>query len=256
MRAALLSLVLLPALAGCFTIASTITVRPDGSGVIRDSVSVRGLGALAMEGEDKADGELVAKAQLQARAAALGDGVTLLGMEATETGYVAFYSFPDIEALQYVAPDISLGDDDDAKTVTDEALTLSFDFEPGDTATLRITVPDEAQEATGTPGVEQTDAERAEAAQGIRLMRALLGDAQIRVAVVVEGDVIETDAAFADGPAITVVDLVFDDVLDVMEEHPELIQPDSSPVGQLQALLAGREGVAIQPPGTVTVRFE
>ncbi len=253
-----LALLLVPALAGCFTLASTITVRPDGSGTIRDSVAVSGIGALAFQDpEDDKDGGLVDKARLQARAAALGEGVTLMGMEETESGYVALYAFPDVRALRYAAPNLPLGEDDNAKTIADEAFDLSFDFEEGDPATLRITVPDnEAPASDDGPAAEPTAQEREQAQRGIEMLRALLGDAHVRLALVLDGDVVETDAAVIDGSTLTFVDIVFDELLDVMEEHPELMRGDEPPTHHLQTLLAGHEGIAIQPPGVVTVRFE
>lgn len=252
----LLGLALLPTLAGCFTIASTITVRPDGTGTLRDVVEVSGVGALALEEEDGGKDGLIDKARLRARAAALGEGVTLVGVEESETGYTAIYSFSDVRTLRYGTPDLPLSEDDGDKTVADDAFDLLFDFESGDPATLRITVPDEGGPTDDAPDKEMTAEEQAEAARALEFMRALLGEARMSVEVVLDGDVVETDAAFAEGSTITLVDFSFDDLFDVMEEHPELMGSEAPPTDQLQSILAGREGIALQPPGVVTVRFE
>lgn len=257
---ALLSLLLLPALTGCFTIASTITVQPDGSGTLRDEVEVQGPFALAAlaAAEDEDEGGFVDKAQLQARAAALGDGVTLMEIEEHEAGYTALYTFSDIGDLRYSTPDLPIGEDGDDETISDDAFDLLFSFSEGSPSTLRITVPesDDAEDGDASETEEVTAEDRENAARGLGMMRALLGDARLAVEVVVEGEIAETDAAFVDGSTVTLIDLSFNDVFDVLEEHPELMTDDAPPTDDLPALLIGREGVAFQPPGEVTVRFE
>ena len=248
MRAVLLAL--LPALAGCFTIASTVTVRPDGSGLVRDSIELQGFAALALA---EAEGGIADKDRLRARALTLGEDVRLVGVEELPTGYVAVYAFPNVRDLAYHVPDVPLGDDDD-ETVADDALDLAFEFEPGAPATLRIAVPDEAA-APDSVLTEPTAEELAEAAQAARLLQAMLGDARLTVRVVVDGAVTETDAAFADGSSLTMLDLPLKALVGILEERPGLLESDGPP-GGLAELLAGSEGVSIQPPGVVTVRFE
>lgn len=252
LRAAL-ALLVLP-LAGCFQIASTITVRPDGSALVRDEVTLSGMATLALLEDEKGEGG-VSKAQLQARAAALGPGVTLVGLDRRDDGFTAVYSVPDVGRLRYTVPDLPVGDDDGDETIADASLDLTFAFDGGRPAVLRVVVPEE--EAPDAPDAEpMTAAERAEAAQGLRIVRALLGDARVVVEVAVEGRVVETDAAFRDSSIVTVYDVGFDALLDAIEENPELMGEGEPPVGQLRTLLAGREGVRLQEPGTVTVRFE
>ena len=256
LRPVLVALALALPLAGCFQIASVLTVRPDGSALLRDRVTLSGMAALALlEGEKGGGG--VDKARLQARAAALGPGVTLVALDEREDGFTAVYSVPDVGRLRYTVPDLPVGEDDGDETIADEGLDLTFAFDAGAPSALRIVVPEDEGTADSDEGAgPMSAAARAEAAQGLRIARALLGDARVTVEVAVEGRVVETDAAFVDGSTVTVYDLGFDALFDALEENPELIGEGTPPVGRLRALLTGREGARLQEPGTVTVQFE
>lgn len=251
---ALLSVLLGLVLSGCFQIASTITVRPDGSATIEDRVELSGMGAAAlMEAEETP----FDKGALQARAAALGEGVTLVGVEEADGGYTALYAVADVRTLRFSSPDLDLGDNDDEKTLADEAMSVAFDFEPGTPSTLRIIVEDPGDEVSPeAPADTLTEAERADAARSLGMARALLGDARISVEVVVEGDIAETDADYVEGSTVTVYDVHFDALFDVIEEHPELMQRNEPPTREIMALIGERDGFQIQSPGTVAVRFE
>lgn len=242
-------------LAGCFQVASTLTVRPDGSALLEDRFTFTGLAAFAMAEAAADDSSDVA---FQERAAALGEGVQLVSVERDEDGFTAVYSVPDVRRLRYTSPDPGLGEDDEDETVADESLTLAFDFDEGNPAVLRIVVPEDAPDedasedaASGAP----TEEELQETRSAFRMARALLGDARMTVEVVVEGEVVETDAALVDESTVTVYDLHMDAVFEAMEEDPRLMEGPKLSGDRMRALLAGREGVHLEEPGTVTVRF-
>lgn len=244
------------ALTGCFEIASTLSVRPDGSAVLTDRVEVSGMGALALADADGKGGGLD-KAHFQARATALGDGVTLVSVERRETGFTAVYAVPDVRRLRYTAPDLPLGEDDEDRTLADESLMLSFEFDPGDPAALRVVVPEEVAGGEGAPDEGPvTDDELREARRVLEIARSLLGDARMAVEVVVEGDIVDTDAAYVDGSTVTVYDVQFGSLFDAIAENPELMREGAPPTDMMLSLLAGREGVQIEEPGVVQIRFE
>lgn len=245
--------------AGCFQIASTLSVRPDGSALLTDRVEVSGLGALALAESDEKTGG-VDKAFFQERAAALGDGVSLLSLEQRETGFTAVYAVRDVRQLRYTAPDLPLSADEESQTMADESLNLTFEFDEGDPAVLRVIVPEETANGADRPTAEDeapmTDAELQEAQRGLEIARALLGDARMTVEVSVEGDIVDTDAAYVDGSTVTVYDVRFDALFDAVAENPGLMRGDAPPTDQMRALLTGREGVQMEEPGAVQIRFD
>ena len=238
------------ALAGCFQITSTLTVRADGSATLRDRVVLTGLAAVF------SDEGGVDKGALRRRAAALGEGVRLVGVdEAGDGGHTAVYAVPDVTALRYTLPVPDLGGDGPSAGGEPD---LTFAFARGTPATLRIVVPEESEAGGDLLGPSDGDPLESaeEARRALRYSRAFLDDARMEVRVEVEGRVVESDAAFREGPVVTVMEIEFSDLLDVMEESPELMTGAGPSSGEVRALLADRPGVRVQEPGTVTVRFE
>ena len=250
------------ALSGCFHISSLLTVRPDGSATLRDEVTLSGFALMALEeaaaegGEDAS--EMFARADFEARAERLGEGVRLVTLEAADDGYVAVYEVPDVRALRYSTPDVPSGDGDDVPL--GENVDLAFAFDRGDVSTLRIVVPKptpdkpEPSRADDDGMVEVEDEmDPADQARMIGAMRSFFDDARMTVAVEVEGEIVETTSAHADGSTVTVFDLPFSAVFDLLEEDPSVMEAldDTEAIARLQAT----EGVVIESPGTVRVRF-
>ena len=254
-------------LSGCFQISSVLTVRPDGSATLRDEVTLSGFALMALEeaaeegGEDPE--EMFARADFEKRAAALGDGVALVSLEPSEGGYVAVYSVADVRRLRFSTP--SLPSDDDDGTEADggplgDGVDLTFAFEEGDPATLRVVVPkpepskDEAPEADADGMVEtEDDVDPADQARMMGMMRSFFGDARMTVQVEVEGEIVETTSAYADGSTVTLFDLPMSALFDLIEEEPELLEADDDEAAL--ARLRAMEGVRMEGPGTVRVRF-
>ena len=233
------------ALVGCFDIVSTVTVRPDGSAVVRDSVAFS-LGDLLDESMQPD------KEALRARAAALGEGVTLVGVATWEGGYTALYSVADVGALTYSLPDLDLGEDASDETVADGPLDLTFAFERGEPSTLSIVVPDD-DGGIGRFGAGPPSADEArEMRQAFGFMRAMLGEAHVAVRVKVEGDVVESDAAYREASTVTLAEFAFADLIDGLEASPEVLSGED---GGFRALLAESDAARVQQAGTVTVRF-
>ena len=91
-------------------------------------------------------------------------------------------------------------------------------------------------------------------AQMLGMMRSMIGDARLTMAVEVEGEVIDSNAAVRDGGHVTILDLPFMAILDAMEENPALAESASSPASRMAEMNA-IEGVVISTPGTTRIRF-
>ena len=245
------------ALSGCFQMSSVLTVRPDGSATLRDEVTLSGFALLALEEaaseEGKASGEMFDRTMFEDRAAGLGADVEVASVEAGADGYVVTYAVPDVRGLRYSPPSIPDDGEDDGPVA--DNLDLSFLFEPGDPAVLRVMVP-KPRPDEGKPDADAADdaGDPDEAARMIGMLRSFFGDARMTVAVAVEGTIVETNAAFADGSTVTLFDLPFAAVFDVMAEDPTLASTSPDDAAMMERL-AEVEGVSLETPGTVRVAF-
>ena len=235
-------------LAGCFTFRSTIRVGPDGSGTVTEMLVLSGPARTVIGG---AAAPLSTPAALAVRAARLGEGVTVARSDTAGGVRTTVYAFPDIARLQFRMPD-NASEAADVAAVANVPPLYTFAFEPaasGGAATLRIVVPEPPRVPEPPAGAPADSA----AANGLALARVLLGDARATVEVVVDGEALDTAAH--DGPATTLLDLVFESLFDLVAEHPALMAYADPPLDEIRRLGAGRDGIAVQAPGTVAIRF-
>ena len=238
-------------LAGCFTFRSTVAVSADGSGTVTETLALSGPARRMMR---SGDAPLSTAEALLARAAGLGEGVALVRTDTTGGVRTTVYAFRDVARLRYRLPDNASEPADIASTAGVPPL-VTFAFEPatGDApATLRISMPAPADTVRPVPD----SAAVAQAVQGLALARVLLGDARATVQVVAVGERVADAQARADSSATTtLLDLDFGPLFDLIEENPELATFSAPPLAEVRRLAAGRSGLTVLAPGTVTVRF-
>lgn len=253
------AILLAAVLSGCFHVSSVISVRPDGSATVRDSVTFSGFMALALA-EAKESGEtdeMVSRNHAEARAQRLGEGVRLARFERLDAGYVAVFDVPDVRTLRYSAPDLD-PDSSEADAAAQPAhpdVALTFLFEDGDPSTLRVIVQKPtSQKADPTDPDLAGLGDDAEMLGAMGGLGSMFGDARMMVAVQIEGEITETTAAYREGSEITLFDLPFSALFEQAATLGALA-PEAPSDADLFALLDGVEGVRIQQPGTVRVRF-
>ena len=247
-RSALL-VALAVALAGCFTLRSTIAVRPDGSGTLTEALALSGP-ALAMMGDGEAP--LSTPAALRSRAARLGEGVTVVRSDTAGGVRTTVYAFPSVAGLRYTLPD-NASESADVAQVAGAPPLVTFAFDPAATsgtatsgaATLHIIIPEPPAGNAPVPD----SAAVAGAVQRLPLVRVLLGGARATVEVVAEGEAVEGERA------TTLLDLSFDALLDLVARNPELGTRAAPPLDEIRRLADGRAGLTVRAPGTTTVRF-
>ena len=237
------------ALCGCFTFRSTVSVRPDGSGTITETLALSGP-ALAMMRSGEAP--LSTAEALLARAARLGPGVALVHTDTLGGVRTTVYAFERIAAVRYSLPD-NATEPDDLAAVADVPPLYTFGFEPGtggEPAVLRIVSP----AAPDAPDTALTAVDSAAVSQSLDVARVLVGAARATVEVVVEGAP-AAEGETAGAATTTLLDLPFGPLLDLVGRHPELAAGTSVPLDGVRRMLRGTEGITVQPPGTTTVRF-
>ena len=234
---------LLLVLSGCFQSSSVLTVRPDGTATLRDEVTLSGMALMAI---GQSDEPAFNASESEARAAVMGGGARLRSFEAREDGYTAIYDIDDVGGLTLGPPAGSPGEAKD--------LSVSFDFDASDPSVLRILVPKPTpSKSTPSAGAEEDDEDEM-GAQMLGMMRSMMGDARLTMAVEVEGEVIDSNAVTRDGARITILNLPFMAILDAMDENPALAESASDPSSRLAEMNA-IEGVVVPMPGTTRIRF-
>ncbi len=249
---ALSVLILAVVLSGCFHIDSLLTVRADGSATLRDEVTFSGMALMALAEAAEDEDSPFTEAAMEDRAAALGEGVRVATFEMREDGYTATFEVDDVRRLRYATPDAFGESDGDGP----EGVDLSFGFDEGAASTLRVLVPkpEADDDKTGSdPDAPEVDPQ--EQARMLAMMRSFFADAHVSVAVEVEGEIEETNASYVDGARVTLFDLPFVAVFDVMEANPELRGREPPEPEAMLDELREVEGVRVERPGTVRVRF-
>ncbi len=230
------------ALGGCFTFRSTIAVQPDGSGTITETLQLSGPAARRLQGDDA---PLSSAEALLARARRLGAGVTLVRTDTLGGVRTTVYAFQSVAALHYTLPDNASAPGELAQAASTPAL-YTFGFTPaaGRTpAELRVVVP-----PAGPLAPAADSAAVAQAAQGLEMARFVMGDARLTVEVAAAGT--------APAPPVTLLDLPFGPLLDLVGQHPALATRSALPLDDVRALARPGDGITVAPPGTVVLRFE
>jgi hypothetical protein len=210
-------------LAGCFQVSTVVRVNPDGSGTVVETMLLSKkmvaqmnemMQGFAGEGGAKPKPiELFEPAKLKAQAAGMGEGVTYLSGEKSETeefsGYTATYAFKDINKLKLnQQKDESAGGGGGQKA---PSVPILFHFTKGSPATLTIEQPRDNNPVKSTEAPKE-NAESPQAAKGAmsdaeakQLAEMFMG-MKMLLAVEVNGSIVETNATHLDGRRITIVD--------------------------------------------------
>lgn len=263
-------------LSGCFRTSTEIFLNADGSGTIEETVMLASFAVNMIAGLDSTQAfSLIDEEKLIARADSLGEGVVFEGVEALiedgYQGYIAAYSFADINTVRLMdnseALELSNDDEEGEGDEADQGVSglgfdnVTFEFSPG---MLDIHIPrDAGLEVAIHPDTlaAETEKIRQQMVEQGRMMRAFLSDAQASVSIVLPGLITQTNASFADSTTVTLVDIVFDSMLDLMEENPELAarMQLAQSEGERQALMAeagATEGLRFETNDDIVVRFE
>lgn len=267
----LLSLALVAGLVvGCVNMSSTFTVRPDGSGTFTERVTMSPQLAKMMKGMKEAadssgaSGGLFSKADIEARAD------TLKGLRLKSTnmlsgpegeGYEAVYEFDDLNDVRHDPKPGEVMPDKAKKRgggggASDLLSQVDMSFEPGSPATLTITMPrDTSSEdsfSMNTPG------EGPPSDQQMRMMRKMMSTSGFRLAVDVDGEIVETNATHREGSTITLINMDFGELAKDSTAFREVFAGQDEPESPQAAIdrLNSKPGLTIEPKETITIRFQ
>lgn len=288
LRLSALSLLTLLLTSGCIEMHLLLSLKPDGSGTIRETVlmSSQVIGpmremAAAMQAEAEQNGttppppssDPLGEEQIRKGAERFGAGVQYVSHEMIDDGekqgYRAVYSFSDINAVRTSQNPTSAipefpGDNGEGETEgqgDDE--TVSFAFTPGSPATLVITPAglneDKDQtikESTAPEGDAEFQAEAQEMAeQNKEEMKQLFRGMRVSIAVQLEGEIVRSNASFREGNTVTVIDVDFDALLDNEDALSKLERADDLDPAEIKALMRSIPGIRFETEDSIEVLF-
>lgn len=259
-------------LTACVDVETVVHVKPDGSGVVEETVLMKKemvamMKSMAAGMGGGAPAPLLDEAKLQESAAGMGSGVTLLDAEpiTTETGegYRARFAFADINQLRLDqnpggrAPDA--GDTTDGPAAADKEEPVTFLFQAGDEPLLVIRPPREeateqspkAEDSGNAPaGLDDPGAQMA-----MMMMSQFFDGLRVAVYVVPEGEIIETNATHREGSRITLMEMDFGKLLKDPDRFQAFVQQEPDSLEEAKSLMKDLPGVKIDLNPEVQIRF-
>lgn len=224
-------------LSGCFQIDQVITLSPDGSGTIEETMMVSRKIAESMaafsggtgeqpgndgtSGPSRKEQSFFKDDEIKKRAESYGHGVTLVKTERVATkqfeGYKAVYSFSDINVLK-----LDQGTPGMPKQAGRESGAAvkgtEFVFTPGKTATLLIK-QQKKNAGGGEVAPEAVSPARESSAEELAMVRQMFDGLRVSTTLVIKGKILDSNATHRSGSTITLVECEFGKLL----EKPELL---------------------------------
>ncbi|MCX6868333.1 MAG: hypothetical protein NTV46_19430 [Verrucomicrobia bacterium] len=280
------------ALSGCLQNETTVRVKPDGSGTIVEETFLSaqmmamlgGLGGLGGDQDKPAKDpldEMFGQDKAKAKAAKLGDGVTLDKIEKIDKdgkkGARTTYKFADISKLKLLTCYATSGMNEGmGGTPPDAAATegtpapetgkkkgdpIRFQMANGK---LTITMPrpditskDEAKDkAKDKPADETPLSDAADNAQGELMMKTLLADMKIAIRVVAETGIAATDASHVEGNTVTLMEMNFGDVVANPAAMKTLEKLKGKSPDEAAAALKGIKGVKVETKEKISIKMK
>ena len=187
----------------------------------------------------------------QARKTAETMGVTFVSGEPFKTGqlegYRAHYSFDDITKIK-----VNFEQGSSAMSSGSRQPPFSFGFDRGPrSSVLTIRMPEQPPGASipGLPAASGTDAEKAQAAQALGMMKMMMQGMFVDVSLNLKGRVLKSNAPQVDGSRVTLLQIDFDKLM-----------ADEAALQKLQSAkdlrtLAGIPGLKVPSEPTLTIEF-
>lgn len=261
---------------GCFSVHTTLKVKPDGSGTIEESMSIS-KAALEMiksfdENNDKGkkkDPEIFTEKDLRKKAQVYGKGVKFVSFEPFKNneaeGVRAIYSFDDINNVslatnnEAVPSAIAKGQKEGKPAQKNEAIT--FRFKKGDPAVLTIIIPrceSEKKKPASPEDIEKSKQKLSpeEEKRQLEMMKMFFKGFAFSVVIEPEGEIVETNADFRDGSKITLIDFNFDNILNDMDKLKQFESSKPETMSEIKAIMKDVPGLKFDTNSHVQVKFK
>lgn len=263
--ALLAGLVALFGMSSCIEVDQTINLKKDGSGTITEEV-VMGAQMLAMMegglgglgGEAGADplADLYDEAKYKEKAAAYGEGVTFTKLEKIQRnggkGVKVTYTFKDINKVQF-SPGSAMDDIGPGNEGGGEEDPVTFQYAGG---VLTVNFPDIDAGDAGAADLGGEDLADPAAEAMMAQMAQMFKDMKISAKLNIVGGIAETDATHVDGNTVTLLEMVFAEIIKNPEGMKALQKMEGADRGQMQELLKDVKGVKVETKEKIKVKLK
>jgi hypothetical protein len=251
---------------GCIRSATLITVKPDGSGTIEQTVlmnaaALKGmLGGLG--GAQQPAGGGINEDEMRKSAARLGEGVTYVSAEPIKgddgfEGAKALYAFTDISKVRVDQdPNLTGSTTGGVATAPKEDNPVTFAMtRTGGVSNLTVTFNDKPardKAATPAPGGPSMDNP-----QMMEMMKTMFQGFKVNIDLQVVGSIIKTNADHVAGSKVTLLEMDLGALLAdeaKLKEVQKVLGPNAS-VAELKPYLKDIKGLKVNDP-VVTIAFK
>jgi len=253
-------------LSSCIEHHVVLSVNKDGSGTITEETTMGGAalgmmgGMLGAEGGGNPMADLVDEDEAKAKAASMGEGVTLDKIEEVDAdgrkGGKAIYAFKDINKLKYTYGDaldeMGEGMAEEAGEEAAENEPIVFAFKDGILTVKNGAAPEaqlDEEAAEEAPEDEMDEAAMAMAKQ-------MMGDMKMSFKIEIPGGIEESNATHVDGNTITMMEMHMGKLLEDPENFKKLNEDKPGNAADMQEALKGIEGVKVESKEEITIKLK
>ncbi len=261
----ILFLVLLPVIlfSGCLKVNTKININKDGSGTIEEQVLMSDAVVLMMNEfmssfQDSTNTpeefKLFKEDELKDKAAEYGTGVKYVSGEEVNIkgwqGYNAVYSFEDLNKIK-METDPNRKVEMGINESTEKNEYFNFKFIPGDVSELIIDRPE-----LETGGEEETYKESESDEEGLddNLIKMMDG-MSVTISLVINGDIVETNATFVDGSKVTLLDIDFGKLLKNKNSLELLEKNPPKNLDEMKEIIKNVPGIKLELQKPVSIKF-
>lgn len=266
----LLAILPLVFFSGCLQVDTKLNLKQNGSGTIEEiflmkSSVVNMMKELALAFDSsKTDGfNLFNEEELKAKASNFGEGVKYLSGEKIKNdnyeGFKVIYSFADINKVKINPAQedkIPFGDEliNNEKATSDEY--LRFNFKKGNPSTLVINFPKEKENADVSVEEEVTEIEDSTVTSDqMEKLIEMFDGMKILLTINVDKNIQETDASYANGSEITLMNVDFSEIIKHKDILEDLQKNKPETLDSFQKIIGELPGIKIETKEKVIVKF-
>jgi len=256
-------------LAGCLETTTLVRVDKNGGGTIEERVVISDsfmqiLNSMSENAQTETqEAQTLDEEELEARAARMGEGVSLQSTEKLTTekgkGFMAVFQFQDINKVR-----INQNPGENVPTTAQalggqevEQEYIQFRFTKGSPNTLVILAPKlQPKEKTEAEGEKKASEQEEDSTVMMDMLRQIYQDMRIGMAVEVQGTIVDSNAAYREGSRITLMEVNFGTLLQDEETFKRLVTADPQSLEETKALIKNSPGMKVDLQEEIRVRFK